>query len=152
MRKLMFERAACIVIVSNKLAGFHNSIFACSDRPFSIFQKIPDTRRKNYPREWEYHNIDQMSAPDLYQGIVCSFQCYCTSHKQENWPSFRLCANSMVNPPPPQGLSAILPSLPVYAVYNRCSIHSLLKSVLQINCRMSSSVFLVLISFFLHYR
>ena len=38
-----------------------------SDRPFSIFQKVHETR-KNLPKDWEYYDIDQMNAPDLYQG------------------------------------------------------------------------------------
>lgn len=46
----------------------HAFFLVYSDRPFSIFQKIPETRRK-FPEDWEYHNIDQMNAPDLYPGM-----------------------------------------------------------------------------------
>lgn len=42
-----------------------------SDRPFSIFQKVPETRN-NFPKDWEYYDIDQMNAPDLYQGRLFS--------------------------------------------------------------------------------
>ena len=42
--------------------------YSYSDRPFSIFQNVRDTQR-NIPKDWDYFNIDQMNAPDLYQGM-----------------------------------------------------------------------------------
>lgn len=61
MRKLVhnFDRAGTYFILY---------LLFNSDRPFSIFQKVHETRR-NFPKDWEYHHIDQMNAPDLYQGI-----------------------------------------------------------------------------------
>ena len=50
---------------------FITSFFIHSDRPFSIFQNVRDTQR-NIPKDWDYFNIDQMNAPDLYQGMLCS--------------------------------------------------------------------------------
>ncbi len=62
MRKLMY----CVILYSSIIL-YNLSVY--SDRPFSIFQKVPETRRK-FPSDWEYHNIDQMNAPDLYQGML----------------------------------------------------------------------------------